>query len=211
MGTPWIIRPGVVAYEVKGNRKTFGISLQSQEFDGWAADGRKVAGTAEFPSLPSPINFVRTFTSGRELTFNDRPEMLNAHNKCQPGEVIEFYFDDGGPPLPDAARAASEGEQKLVIHRIRERSSALAREIRDNANGICSYCETDLSTEYGEIGPKIIEAHHREPLSTGTRISDESSLVALCPNCHRAVHAWMRMNPEAVKTDKEMRKIISQR
>jgi len=54
----------------------------------------------------------------------------------------------------------------------------------------CRACKRIPNDEYGVAG-RIIEVHHLEPLSllSTPRAYDPSvDLVALCPNCHRAVH-----------------------
>ncbi|WP_425311236.1 HNH endonuclease [Kordiimonas lacus] len=37
-------------------------------------------------------------------------------------------------------------------------------------------------------GNPVVECHHKDPLSNGTRETKLSDLVTLCPTCHRAVH-----------------------
>lgn len=44
--------------------------------------------------------------------------------------------------------------------------------IKREAEGICSYCKKEV---------EILEAHHEIP-------KDDSSMVAICPNCHRKQH-----------------------
>lgn len=69
-----------------------------------------------------------------------------------------------------------------------------------NPSAICDACELDTSKRY-PWAPRILDLHHLLPLSSGTRVLDNSGtvfsdLAPLCPTCHRAVHryydAWLR-------------------
>ncbi|WP_217626332.1 HNH endonuclease [Salipiger mucosus] len=197
VGTPWIEEDGIVAYEVHNpNRKTFGLSLSNEQFAGWAEDGRKVKGYAEFPKKHAPIPFACGITSGKELTFNSA-NLIDALKDCRPGDKIRFHFHDGLPLLnrkegSGGKAGRSEGAEYLKLHRRYERNQKLARRVREHAQGVCEVCGVDYAKKYGCIGKNVIEAHHLLPLSQGVRQSDEDDLIAICANCHRLAHAWMR-------------------
>ncbi|PHP66734.1 hypothetical protein CSC94_11510 [Zhengella mangrovi] len=194
-GTPWIEDDGVVVYEVRNpDRKTFGLSFSHEDFEGWAKDGREVEGYAEFPSREMPIPFIRRFSSGNELTFNSLPDMVDALQDCEVGDEIRFIFSDGQPSLGKIKRdvaEADEGSAFMATHKKYERDPRLAREIREEANGVCQICDTDFSERYGALGKSVIEAHHLMPVSEGERRTKKDDLIGICANCHRLTHAWM--------------------
>ena len=62
---------------------------------------------------------------------------------------------------------------------------------------------THLASRYGV---SYIEAHHKVPISTFTSecaVTPED-LALLCPNCHKAVHIYMKQNDSAYTEIKEM-------
>jgi 5-methylcytosine-specific restriction protein A len=38
-----------------------------------------------------------------------------------------------------------------------------------------------------------MDVHHRDPLAEGVRVTELADFQLLCPNCHRFVHAVMRI------------------
>ena len=93
--------------------------------------------------------------------------------------------------------AASEGQQKLRAHYLRERSNTLrdkklAEVRRLHGKYVCSLCGEDEASKYpADFGRRIFEVHHLAPLSKAitpvrTTLDD---LAVLCASCHRAVHA----------------------
>ena len=66
----------------------------------------------------------------------------------------------------------------------------MVREVKESNDWICDVCRLDFSVKYGV---KYIEAHHKDPLKNAMSSKKTSlkDLVLLCPNCHRAVHAYM--------------------
>jgi hypothetical protein len=51
-------------------------------------------------------------------------------------------------------------------------NSQLSKEVRERANNVCQFCREHCET---------LEAHHQVK-------GDDSSLIAICPNCHRWEH-----------------------
>lgn len=89
-----------------------------------------------------------------------------------------------------------EGEYRYVLHKRRERSSALRKaKVKHflTANDFihCELCRENLNEKYpSSLSEGYIEVHHIKPISTlaehtPTHIDD---LILLCPNCHRMVH-----------------------
>jgi predicted HNH restriction endonuclease len=95
----------------------------------------------------------------------------------------------------DDESSFSEGKEKYLIHRSRERDSTITRKakavrLRDTGTLSCDICDFDFYKKYGKLGLGFIEAHHKIPVSeldgnTKTKISD---LALVCSNCHRMLH-----------------------
>ena len=90
----------------------------------------------------------------------------------------------------------SEGKYRYVLHKRRERSSALRKAkikhfLTANEFIHCELCRVNLNEKYPRsLSEGYIEVHHIKPISTlaehtPTHIDD---LILLCPNCHRMVH-----------------------
>ena len=84
-----------------------------------------------------------------------------------------------------------EGGRKYVTHLMAERSKGVVKALKGVQEWVCDICGEDF---YSRYKVKYIEAHHKVPISTYSssyqlRITD---LALLCPNCHRAVHIYMK-------------------
>ena len=97
--------------------------------------------------------------------------------------------------VPDADEIlADEGEPALVKHLQRERNPRLRKQalavLRKKGPVVCQACTFSFDSFYGEeIGKGVgVVFHHKVPLAQGARRSTVSDLVALCPNCHWAIH-----------------------
>lgn len=86
-----------------------------------------------------------------------------------------------------------EGEQSYASHLIAERSQAAVSAAKNLDTWICEICGLDFNQKYGV---RYIEAHHKIPISTyATNHTIKSKdLALLCPNCHKAVHIYMKSN-----------------
>ena len=98
-----------------------------------------------------------------------------------------------------------EGTQKYVTHIMAERNTGVTKILKETNEWICDICEKDFYTRYGA---KYIEAHHKIPISTYSSnhkvaVSDFS---LLCPNCHKAVHIYMKEKNLKYKEIKEILK-----
>ena len=84
-----------------------------------------------------------------------------------------------------------EGARKYVTHLMAERNKGAVDALKKNERWVCEICEEDFHCKYNI---KYIEAHHKIPLSTysSTYNVAPSDLALLCPNCHKAVHIYMR-------------------
>ena len=105
------------------------------------------------------------------------------------------YDFDTDKPAP-SKDTDSEGKYRYVLHKKRERSSALRKAkvkhfLTTNDFIHCELCRVNLNAKYpSSLSEGYIEVHHIKPISTlaehtPTHIDD---LILLCPNCHRMVH-----------------------
>jgi putative restriction endonuclease len=85
-----------------------------------------------------------------------------------------------------------EGEKRYVTHLMAERSSSLVNTLKDIKIWVCEICNIDFKDKYGI---PYIEAHHKIPISTynSKYIIKHQDLALLCPNCHKAVHLYMKL------------------
>ncbi|NTI62371.1 restriction endonuclease [Agrobacterium rhizogenes] len=84
-----------------------------------------------------------------------------------------------------------EGGLRYVTHLIAERNRAIVSLLKSKMPSVCEICEQDFSSRYGV---NYIEAHHKTPISTFTsrRSVTARDFALLCPNCHKAVHIYMK-------------------
>ncbi|WP_313057269.1 HNH endonuclease [Stutzerimonas nitrititolerans] len=93
--------------------------------------------------------------------------------------------------LPGEGPDYREGGLRYVTHLMAERSRDVVRELKERSASECEICRQSFAARYGV---ECIEAHHKVPISTYSsehtvRLED---LALLCPNCHRAVHIYMK-------------------
>jgi len=84
-----------------------------------------------------------------------------------------------------------EGTRKYVQHLMVERSKSVVKALKSHNKQICTICELDFFDKYGV---RYIEAHHIKPVSEyqESYVVAVADLELLCPNCHRAVHIYMK-------------------
>ena len=91
----------------------------------------------------------------------------------------------------------TEGKKIRVSHLRTERNRKVVSYYFENTqnSALCDVCETEVRERYPWV-KNLIEVHHILPLASplqversGTSMDD---LVGLCPNCHRATHAYYR-------------------
>jgi 5-methylcytosine-specific restriction endonuclease McrA len=116
---------------------------------------------------------------------DDEFERILEYVKNANSEYINIDYD-----------AFPEGEEKLAIHKNRERNYKLINqkkaEFKTSHNGklYCEACGLNFEEVYGEYGKDFIEVHHIIPISESVenRKTKLEDLVLLCSNCHRMVH-----------------------
>jgi predicted HNH restriction endonuclease len=91
----------------------------------------------------------------------------------------------------------TEGKKIRVSHLRTERNQKVIRYYFENvANAaLCNICEFEVRNRYPWVN-NLIEVHHILPLSSPLQIGKDGTsmndLVGVCPNCHRATHAFYR-------------------
>jgi putative restriction endonuclease len=86
-----------------------------------------------------------------------------------------------------------EGERKYVTHLMAERSKGVVKALKSAETWVCDICGEDFFARYAV---KYIEAHHKVPISTYSEsyVVSLANFALLCPNCHKAVHIYMKKN-----------------
>ena len=88
-----------------------------------------------------------------------------------------------------------EGAVIYKLHKYRERDVSIVAKKKNivfeqYGKLLCEACEFDFNVQYGDLGYKFIECHHRTPLAefTSTSKTTISDLALVCSNCHRMLH-----------------------
>jgi putative restriction endonuclease len=95
-------------------------------------------------------------------------------------------------PTPSQNEAQyQEGERRYIIHLMAERNKDVVKILKNTDSWICEICNTNFKDRYGV---PYIEAHHKIPISTysAKHTITLQDLAMLCPNCHKAVHIYMK-------------------
>lgn len=95
--------------------------------------------------------------------------------------------------VPQDELLFQEGERKYVAHLMAERSKGVVKAMKNAETWECDICGEDFFVRYGV---EYIEAHHKVPISTysASYVVSLSDFALLCPNCHKAVHIYMKKN-----------------
>ena len=104
-----------------------------------------------------------------------------------------------GKVLPDEILSSQdeaqfqEGGRRYVTHLMAERNKDVVKVLKESNSWVCEICGIDFQNRYGV---SYIEAHHKVPISTYSAlyIVKPEDLALLCPNCHKAVHIYMKEN-----------------
>ncbi|WP_278351441.1 HNH endonuclease [Marinobacter nauticus] len=96
-----------------------------------------------------------------------------------------------GRSLPQEEVLYQEGGRKYVMHLMAERNQGVVKALKANLASVCDICDLNFSERYGV---EYIEAHHKVPISTysSAYVLSQDDFALLCPNCHRAVHIYMK-------------------
>ena len=95
-----------------------------------------------------------------------------------------------------------EGSWKRVLHHRRERKGTLVKLAKQRAwqrdkTLRCEVCGLSFVEVYGELGNKVIEAHHKKPLAPRKRGQRNyvEDIALVCSNCHRMLHRSIEERP----------------
>ena len=104
--------------------------------------------------------------------------------------LLQMLSGVGEEDEPTGAVVRTEGGQKVMVSKRRERDPRLRAEAIRLHGTCCKACGFNFRKAYGELGQGFIEVHHAVPLSeTGLAETDPATdLTVLCANCHRMVH-----------------------
>ena len=132
-------------------------------------------------------------------------ELLALAENCESASVL-------AADPPEIRDSFPEGKLAERLHRLRERNSALTREVKSETLSKhgklqCQVCLFDFQEKYGGLGVGYIEAHHTKPVSElpengGETLKKDIALV--CSNCHRMLHRkrpWLEMDELAAIID----------
>jgi 5-methylcytosine-specific restriction protein A len=86
-----------------------------------------------------------------------------------------------------AAAVISPSQRKMGFRNIYQRSADVRAYVLARANGSCEGCEKPAPFMRAD-GTPYLEPHHIRRVSDGGP-DDPAFVIALCPNCHRFVHA----------------------
>jgi 5-methylcytosine-specific restriction endonuclease McrA len=88
-------------------------------------------------------------------------------------------------------RSTTDTEAQRRLSSCRRRSQRNRRDAIERARGRCQACKVDFRRQFGAIGDRALEAHHRRPLAQqreGLMLTSSNDLVVLCATCHRLTH-----------------------
>lgn len=116
--------------------------------------------------------------------------------------ILRRGLPAGGSSLQLEGVLFSEGSRKYVTHLRVERSKEAVDVLKSMSSWDCEICKENFEQKYGI---PYIEAHHKQLISahSAEHSVSLSDFALLCPNCHRAVHVYMRQDEldyEAIKT-----------
>lgn len=199
-GINWIGQlPGVKAVIIKTRPGSY-------KEDGWSDESR-TAYRYSFKARNSVISFEEK--ANRVLI--GQPQHLYPiflFTECEEGwefrgvfSVVEIeskyvVIKRGLVPAEDAMRTQKsdelkEGGRRYVSHLMVERNKDVVKTIKQLKSWECEICGINFKARYGI---SYIEAHHKVPIYTySTRyVVRTTDLALLCPNCHKAVHLYMK-------------------
>ncbi len=94
--------------------------------------------------------------------------------------------------LEETGVSYTEGDRRYVTHLLAERNKKVVSIVKSKQSSACDICGLQPFERYGV---ECIEAHHKKPISTysSAYVVNPSDFALLCPNCHRAVHKYMKV------------------
>jgi 5-methylcytosine-specific restriction protein A len=102
--------------------------------------------------------------------------------------------------IKNISKARKTSSKRSVETTAYERNQHVVEYAKRRANGVCELCEQEAPFLNRNKSP-YLEVHHIEWLSEGGEDSIEN-VAALCPNCHRKMHA-LNLNIDKNKLKKK--------
>lgn len=198
----------VQSLRAKGSTVT---SEPSPLFEVLVGEGARLSTRAVFARAVAEA----TKTPLGEIRFADSPGSVAHRRIREAGFVIVPVgtADESPTPPPGDEREWAEGQPKLVLHLRRERAPGLAKAkkrsfVRQHGALRCERCGLDPQAVFGpEVGHACIEVRHAKDQVGEMQPDHRTSLddlQCLCANCHRIVHAMLRI--EAMKSRNAQRR-----
>ena len=127
---------------------------------------------------------------------NDDEKIYKIASLFREGSTNDFNYQNSTLNQP-LESGFLEGNKIKRTHIVIERNKMLRKAFFQKKRPIyCDICRLNTIKTYPWT-EGVLELHHMMPLASGTRTSEKETiledLVALCPNCHRAVHRYYDM------------------
>ncbi len=187
------------------------------EHDGWQGPARdtyrysfkKQAGTISYDEKANSVLIHQPQYRYPVLLFTERDNAWVFQGAFTVSEIAEEYvvLTRGSGALVNTQispeeYAFREGGRRYVTHLLAERNRAVVSRLKSVSNLECDICTLTFA---GRYGVDYIEAHHKVPITTYSAAYTVtiSDFALLCPNCHKAVHIYMRLHGldyEQIKT-----------
>lgn len=148
----------------------------------------------------SVIQFVLRLKEDNEgLVYTEEDSLVIEQNKKR---AIEKLM----PDIIHQIAKNKDDERKCTYHNVKQynRDQAVSKDTKNRANGICDLCEQPAPFITKE-GP-YLETHHVVTLAENGPDAIYNT-VAICPNCHRKVHA-LRKKEDLKKLTKVIMKYL---
>ncbi len=132
--------------------------------------------------------FFNGWDEGTLFIWQLRPELVKALEETElTGEI----------PYPeeiqtDIQESLTEGLKRTITVNSYERNSKARQECIKHWKSVCSVCDFNFETKYGEIGKGFIHVHHLIPVSKLGKVYQVNPIKDLrpvCPNCHSMLHS----------------------
>lgn len=104
---------------------------------------------------------------------------------------IRNNFTNIIPSLTDDIIIHKEGFRETVLVNRYERNHKARQLCIEHFGCVCSICNLDFESMYGELGSGFIHVHHIVPLheiGETYEVNPVSDLIPVCPNCHAMLH-----------------------
>lgn len=180
--------------------------LGSYEEDGWAGESRTAyhysfkarGGVVSYSEKANTVLINQPQYQYPVLLFTERDDSWVYEGAFSVSEIESKYVvlergpgfaPEQAPPQEEAVY--QEGGRKYVTHLMVERSKGVVNALKANSASACDICHISFAEQYGV---EYIEAHHKVPISTysSSYVVKQGDFALLCPNCHKAVHIYMK-------------------